>query len=266
MIKKLITGIICIALIFSNTTFIMASGDTYEPNNSIATAASVPLQFMPIKSAIYQQYDQDWFKTQYYSNGYASFALDSPAGQDYCLIIHYKDPQGDLERVAVVNNAGVGGTDTIKIPVTKNYEYYFFVYSPSYGFSTEQYELKQTNFSNSLDAAYENNNENHLAFDVDIYSNVNASISSPNDMDWYKFTANNSGPMKLQLISPSNKNYDMHVLDRATGTTLGSSFLGAGKTDYVNFNAVAGHEYTVLIYGANYDYMSNVPYTLFVGN
>ena len=70
------------------------------------------------------------------------------------------------------------------------------------------------------------------------------------NMDVYRFTVSQSGQIEA-VIRPgsSDDDPDLYVWDVTTGSCVGSSYNGAGETDSVVFDAIAGHTYEVRVQG-----------------
>jgi hypothetical protein len=254
-------------MVLVNSALVKAGTDSYESNDTIETAAFVYPQYVPVKSYISNSNDNDYFRFTPSNNGYMTLQLTPPSGKSMSMVIYnltqyagpYDETKKIIGQVNVYSNSG-----SVRIPVTKNVDYYIWVVGD---YSNLPYEIKQTSFIGTYDAAYEDNDNNESAFEVEVRKNINATISSNRDVDYYKFTSDVTGPMNLELLSTSNKNYDMFVLDRDNnGALIGSSNLGVGQADSVLFNAVNGKTYTVIIHSMNSgDYCSGIPYTLFWG-
>lgn len=254
------------SLVLGSTTLAMAA-DTYEPNDTLETAAeaAIPMRYVPIKSTISSPNDVDWFKEKYNDDGYVTVQLTSPAGHDFELRVLYKESTTAYSSTRVIAKSTDNGSNVrvVTFPVTKGRYYYFLVNSKS-GYSDSEYELKQLNFDATYAAAYEENNTNDTAYDVDFFdNNVIACIDSNNDVDYYKFYSEYTGKMTISLIGPSTRNYDIFILNRLTGQVVGQSSLGAGQCDDATFDSVRGGQYTVIVYGATSDDYHSVPYQLF---
>ena len=68
--------------------------------------------------------------------------------------------------------------------------------------------------------------------------------------DAFRFTAPYSGQIQVELtpLSPYD-DPDLYVFDMTTGSSVASSYAGAGRTDRATFSVVAGHSYEVRVYG-----------------
>lgn len=261
MKKKLIMSILCLSMVLTNSFFVMAASDSYEPNNTYGTAVEVPLlkHGVPVKATINGSGDQDWYKTEYYNEGYETLTLTPPAGKNYGIIVHYKNPQGNIVRVAKSINAGPGQAETVRFPVTKNHEYLILVYSPTYEYSTEEYEVRQDNFETTGDAAYEPSDSFAEAFEVDfLKGNVNATISSSSDVDYYKYISDYTGDVRARLFF-NPRNYKIIIYDNDRNETVGQGYC----YEDIDFKLVEGTEYMVIVHGVtSNDYYSGIPYTI----
>jgi subtilisin-like proprotein convertase family protein len=269
-LRNKISMFLCLTLLLVTTMTASAASDSYEPNNSLETAAqaNIPMRYEPIRSTISSSNDVDWFKEKYNYNGFVTVQLTSPAGQAYELRVLYKETETAYSQVRVIAESTDRGKNVrvLKFPVTEGRYYYFLVNSLN-GYSNSEYELKQISFESTYAAAYENNNTTKDAYDIDLFEdNVSACIDSCNDVDYYKFYSEYTGKMTISLISPSNKNYDLFILNRETGRVVGQSNVKEGCDD-ATFDSIKGGQYTVIVYGAtDSDYYYRVPYTLFKSN
>lgn len=117
-----------------------------------------------------------------------------------------------------------------------------------------------------VDAAdtYEPNDSTSSAYTVGAGNNYTSYISSSTDNDYYRLVATASGTLNIQLVVPSNKDYDLHVLN-ASGSLIASSAAGTGSTENLNVSVTAGATYYIRVFGYNSAYSATSAYTLKVG-
>ena len=239
----------------------VSASEMYEPNNTKTDAFTIFNNSFPYTAQISTLPDVDWYKITPIDSGYLTYQLIPPSGKNYDFTVL----NSNNSKIAAGESGGPGVTETATFPVTQGQTYYFVIGSPVSDFSnTADYTFVRTSFISSFVPAYEPNNDNASAAQVDLYStNVYAAIDSANDVDYYKFTASNTGSTTISLIPPGGRNYDIYVLDRTTSVVLGQGHLANGATENVQINATAGKQYTIIVYGVTSSDFSTIPYTLF---
>ena len=92
----------------ATATSVTNCSTAYEPNNSIAAAATIPLATI-ISSAISSSTDQDYFKVTTTSVGTHQFALAGPSGVDYDLNVY--------NSAGTMIGSGTGSTATENVSI-----------------------------------------------------------------------------------------------------------------------------------------------------
>lgn len=265
-LKKGLTILVSLCLVFSMTLSVFATPDSYEPNNNFYSAANIDsFWYIPLSANIDNVNDVDYYYFEAKDSGYITIKITPPSGQTYGMTVLNQNLQSIVSSV----DTGLGNPEYCQLPVTKGYIYYIVAGSNNSGYSDSPYTLSKDSFTSTPDAAYEVNNTPGSAAPINMYSGnpIIASISANTDVDYYVFTADSTGTLDIGLIGPYSKNYDIIVTDKLTGTTVGQSHLGAGQIDIASCSVVSGRQYYIIIYGVtSTDYYSGVFYQLYKAN
>lgn len=106
---------------------------------------------------------------------------------------------------------------------------------------------------------YEPNDSIATAYEISRNTNITPTIHSSSDSDYFKFTISSPVDCIITLTPPSDKDYDLYLLD-SSGSQIGISFKGTGIVDKITKSLTAGTYYIkVLSYNGAY---STAPYTL----
>ncbi|MDB5056269.1 MAG: hypothetical protein JWM44_4319 [Bacilli bacterium] len=110
---------------------------------------------------------------------------------------------------------------------------------------------------------FEPNDSTASAFNVSNGNVYSSYIATNADVDYYKFTATSTGNLNVQLGVPSNKDYDIQILDANNNTIItGSNSLGYNES--LSFPVTSGAVYYFKVYGY-LGAFSTTSYTLTVG-
>lgn len=258
--KFILVTVLAMIMTLASVTSAFAS-EMYEPNDTMTSSVTIyPFGGFPLTAQISTINDNDFYDFTATSSGYLTLNLTPPAGKNYDFLIWYN---GSL--LASGASAGSGAVESTTIAVTEGRTYIVQIASPNSSYSnTDDYTFVGS-FTASYAAAYEPNDSSANAASVNIYSGsaTVASIPYNTDVDYYKFTANSTGPLTMNLIPPSGINYNMFIYNRATGVTVGSGLLTGGSTESVTINATSGSEYTVVVFGVSSTDYSSIPYQLY---
>jgi bacillolysin len=88
----------------------------------------------------------------------------------------------------------------------------------------------------------------------------NGKISSPSDVDWFKFTTSSSGTISLTLTNlPAD--YDLYLYN-SSGTQLARSWNGGTSSESISYNASSAGTFYVRVVGYNGAYNTSTAYAL----
>ena len=90
---------------------------------------------------------------------------------------------------------------------------------------------------------------------------LTAKIGTSTDKDYFKFTINTTGSIALTMTVPSNKDYDVKLLD-SSGAELARSERGTGQSEAINYSATKTGTYYVFVYGYAGAYSTTSDYTV----
>jgi hypothetical protein len=258
--RFIMVTVLAMIMVFASMTSAFAS-EMYEPNDTMTSSVTIyPFGGFPLTAQISTLNDNDFYDFTATSSGYLTLNLTPPAGKNYDFLVWYN---GSL--LASGASAGSGAVESTTIAVTEGRTYVVQIASPNSDYSNTADYTFVCSFTSSYAAAYEPNDSNSAAAPINIYngSATVASIPINTDVDYYKFTANSTGSLTMNLIPPSGINYNMYIYDRATGATVGSGLLSGGSQESVTFSATSGKEYTVVVFGASSTDYSTIPYQLY---
>lgn len=236
-------------------TMTFATADTYEPNNTMTEAYPVEMN-SGYTSYIFQYGDNDYYRFTPSSTGTLALTLAVPGDKDYDIQV--KNASG----VTIAGSYAVTGyAENFSVAVNANETYYIYVYGYANAYSaTGSYTL--TLGSVNIDT-YEPNNATYQAYTVTPGSGYVSYISQSTDRDYYQFTPTVSATIKITLSVPSDKDYNLQVLD-ASGRLLKGSYGGTGLTETVLTGVSANQTYRIYVYGNGGQYGTS-PYTLTLG-
>ncbi|MBB3909292.1 S8 family peptidase [Anoxybacteroides rupiense] len=128
----------------------------------------------------------------------------------------------------------------------------------------ESYAITSASQPTSMSDTYEPNNSASQATNISTGTSLSSYISTSSDVDFFKFVPNRNGSVTLQLYVPSDKDYDVQVLNSGQ-SSIASGTAGTGMTENVTFSVVANQTYYIKVYGYSGAY-SSAPYTLSLSN
>lgn len=226
--------------------------DTYELNDSTATAYTVS------PGTIYSSYislssDKDYFKFTSPTSGAIGISLSVPSNKNYNIQV--------LNSSGVIvtgSYAGTGGTDVVGFGVAANQTYYIYVYYYSGSSGSNEYTLSLGSIQNDT---FEPNDSTSTAYLVSPGTSYSSYIPVSKDYDYYKFTTVNTGKMEVSLSVPSDKNYNIQLLN-SSGSVITSSSNSTGIAEKMTFAVTANSSYYVKIFGYSTSDYSSTEYTL----
>ena len=228
------------------------TGDTFEPNNTIATATCLPLA-TTISSHKFTLNDADWYRIGITAEAHLLIELDVPDTQDYNLSLY--NAAGSL-----VAGGGIGtsppGTDKRILMTVAAGTYYVLVgwqaqfmpiENPG-GLNYSQDDLYHlTATSGPFTDTFEPNNRIDTARRIGPGSFA-SKIYTPNDQDWYRFNATGAGTFTIHLDVPASADFAM-ALYKDDGTYLvGSETAGTGIDEQIVFSANSRAGFRLRIY------------------
>jgi subtilisin family serine protease len=86
-------------------------------------------------------------------------------------------------------------------------------------------------------------------------------LSYSSDVDFYRFTANATGGLTINMTVPSDQDYDVSLLNSTGSTTLASGSAGTGQPETFTYYVTGGNVYYLKVYGFNGSYSAS-PYSL----
>lgn len=216
-------------------------GDRYEPNDSRSQATSIQVD-RSYSATIHNRNDEDYYRFTPANSGTLSFSMSVPSSVDYDVILY--DSSGDY--VAHSGN-GTGQSEYFSCEVSGGSVYYIYVLSFS-GYSSQSY-----NFSTDLEAApvikdpYEPNNSQSSATTISLGPSYTAYIDYEGDQDFYRFIPGLTGQLTFNMTGPSNRDYDVLLLD-SSGNYLTGSYGGTSSESFT-YTVDSGKTYFLQLYG-----------------
>jgi hypothetical protein len=220
-------------------------GTAYEPNESLAAAATVATN-TNLSAAITTSTDQDWFKITLAATSNMSVKLTGLAG-DYDLVLY--------------NSAGTqiglseNGSTTSETINTTNYAagtYYVKVFGYNGANSATCYTLNigATGSAVTCPGASDVSTNGTMsgAAQIAFNSDIKGTISSTTDLDYYKFVITTGGSITVTLGTLPG-DYDLKLFNSA-GTQLAISQNGGTTGETISYTASAGTYYAE-VYGYN---------------
>ena len=95
---------------------------------------------------------------------------------------------------------------------------------------------------------YEPNDSSTQATQLGFGTNIQAYISSPSDVDWFKVSVTNLGTLQLNLAVPSGKDFDLELYG-PNGTWLAGSYQPAGFSESIHQPVTTLGTYYFRVYG-----------------
>ncbi|HMQ86291.1 MAG TPA: T9SS type A sorting domain-containing protein [Flavilitoribacter sp.] len=193
--------------------------DNYECNNSLATAAHIPLA-TTICASIYDENDNDYYEFDITQPGVVKISVfNVPANIDM-----------DYE---FFNELGIS-VGSIFFGDGENFIVYGLLCNPgTYAFRLADNEGNPAQYCVRVDFdttdLYECNNSLSTAQPVQLATNICASINPENDNDYYKFEITQPGVVKITVFNvPANIDMDYEFFNEL-GLSTGSLFYGDGE-------------------------------------
>lgn len=112
--------------------------------------------------------------------------------------------------------------------------------------------------------SYEPNDYFDIAYGTQPGNSYISYVSSISDIDFYSFTASQTGVIDLILNVPSGSDFDLYAYD-GNRQFKGSSTLSSGQTEIIRLIVFQGNTYYLQVVGYSGTYSRN-PYTLSLGN
>ena len=236
-----------------------SSNDTYEPNDTTATAYAIT-SGTTYNSYIYTSSDVDYYKLTTTSAGTIAVSLTN-LPKDYDLYLY----NSSGTQVAKSEN-GNTTSESISYSATAAGTYYIKVAGYSGNYSTSQaYALKATFTASSgggtgsnLDP-YEPNNSTSAAYAITSGTTYKALIGSTSDVDYFKVVTTKSGTISISL-STLPADYDLYLYN-SSGTQVAKSENGSTTSESISYSAAAG-TYYIKVVGYSGKYSATKQYTL----
>jgi hypothetical protein len=231
-------------------------GTNYEPNESLAAAASIATS-TAISAAITTTTDKDWFKFTIGATSNLSITLTNLAG-DYDLIL-YNSAGTELAR------SENGGTTNETITRTNSAAgtYYLQVFGYNGANGTMCYSLNAgaTAVATSCQSSYDNTTNGTMsgAAQIPFNTDIKGLINTTTDVDYYKFVITTGGTISVTLGTLPG-DFDLKLFNSA-GTQVGISQNGGTTSETINYTAAAG-TYYAQVFGYNGANSTTVCYTL----
>jgi len=241
---------------FNNTAFINSpltiSGvilpDRFEPNDNFAGATNfgtIAHREEPDLS-IHSAGNDDYYKFTAAASGTATVDLSfSHAEGDLDMFIF------DSAEVSITNSSGTGDTEHVSFAVVAGQNYYVSVF----GFSdavNPDYDMVIDSPAPLPDRFEENDSFATAAFlgPIGRIDEAGLSIHSTSTDDYFRFTANNSGSARADLLfSHAGGDLDLYVYDASLA--LLDQDISVDDNEHVDFGVIAGQTYYIRVDGYN---------------
>ncbi|MCL4788949.1 MAG: pre-peptidase C-terminal domain-containing protein, partial [Verrucomicrobia bacterium] len=255
-----------------------SGGDAFEPNNSAATAAPLPVAGT---SAVYENLsitagDNDWFQ----------FTLPVPGAVGHFARIDFRHSLGDLDLQLYDANGtnllrrsdSVADLESIALNglAAGTYKLRVFGYAgarnPSYTLSLSVPENLAGDWAEFVRAGVSNNNTAANAYDLREVRSLQTwrplSLHTTSDVDWFRIaTVGDAKAEHFALIAfdPRAGDLDLYVYDSTGTVELGRSATADG-VEQVNFRELTdrGTNRTYLLKVARHNAGTSTPYSLWV--
>ena len=245
-----------------------------EYNNSSSTADTIGLN-KDINGSLTMSGDEDWYRFTVTKQGWfnVSFKHDtvSSTGKHWKIYLYQGDAVSGIDSTTaayeVAGNADLTTSNYGVAPGT----YYIRIYRSDYH-SANNYSVK-VNFAEATNWETEYNNSSDTADSLALNKAINASLTTSNDADWYKFTVTKQGWFNVSFdhvaLSSTGTHWRMYLYQ--SDAVSGIDGVNAGIDVRGNENivtcsyGVAPGTYYLKIYRADYhaaaDYSVTVHFT-----
>ncbi|MFT3981620.1 MAG: zinc-dependent metalloprotease family protein [Ferruginibacter sp.] len=239
------------------TTAESGCGTAFEPNESIAAAATISAG-VANSAAITTSTDNDYFKIVTTGTSNNVFTLAGPSGVDYDLTIYN----------SAGTSIGTGTSSTANETVTLNSQaagtYYIRVFGYNGANSATCYTITATvtAVSTSCQSSYDvsTNGTASGAAAIPLNTDIKGLISPSGDNDYYKFVITTGGTATVTLTTlPAD--YDLVIYSSNGTTQLASSANGSTTSESISRTYTAG-TYYARVYGYNNANNASSCYTL----
>lgn len=92
---------------------------------------------------------------------------------------------------------------------------------------------------------------------INYKQSISTYIDSPNDVDFFKYTARANGIDQVTLAVPADKNYDVRIYNQNM-KVIAAGVGDKGETEDIIFRVAGGQTYFIKVYGVNGDYGSDL--------
>jgi hypothetical protein len=241
---------------FTTATVPSGCGTAFEPNETLATAASVATG-VANSAAITTTTDNDYFKIVTTATSNIVYSLVGPSGVDYDMTIL------NSAGTSIGSGTGTTATETVTLNNQAAGTYYIRIFGYNGANSANCYTITATATTvNSCVSAYDvsTNGTAAGAATIPFNTDIKGLISPSADNDFYKFVITTGGTATITLTTlPAD--YDM-VLYSSNGTTqLAISQNGSTTSETISRTYTAG-TYYVKVYGYNNANNATSCYTL----
>jgi hypothetical protein len=237
--------------------------DAFEQNDSLATGSILapPEDHLYENLSIHDSNDADFFRFTASATGILSFRIDFQHSLGD-LDMRVFDAAGNL----LANSIGVTNSETISVQASEGDQFTVQIYG--YNGATGNYSLLVDQPDRRDD--FEPNDTLATAAFLDasepVSMFVDMSVHS-GDQDYFWFVAENSGLMKVHLdFHHEDGDINARILD-ADGGILTESLRDSTAIDpdheHLQFEAVAGQDYFLFVFGAN-DQVANPHYSIMI--
>ncbi|WP_143305117.1 pre-peptidase C-terminal domain-containing protein [Chitinophaga vietnamensis] len=217
--------------------------DVYEPNNTLATAASITTG-TDIRATIATATDTDYFKIQLTDSSRLNIVLDNLLANFDLRLLSASGTQ-----LAISQNTGTTAEAITYTAAAGTY------YLQVYGFNGAHadsicYRLNAAaTVLGACTDQLEPNDTQATAAAIATGTYIRAQIATATDVDYYKFTTTGTNDLVIRLDSlPAD--YDLQLLS-ASGTQLGISQNGGTTPESITYGASAAGTYYLKVYGYN---------------
>jgi hypothetical protein len=228
---------------FTTGTVTSGCGTAFEPNETLATAASIA-NAVANSAAITTTTDNDYFKIVTTATSNIVYSLVGPSGVDYDMTIL------NSAGTSIGSGTGSTATETVTLNNQPAGTYYIRIFGYNGANSATCYTITATATTvTGCASAYDvsTNGTAAGAATIPFNTDIKGLISPSGDNDYYKFVITTGGTATITLTTlPAD--YDM-VLYSSNGTTqLAISQNGSTTSETINRTYTAG-TYYVRIYG-----------------
>jgi putative cell wall-binding protein len=205
---------------------VLDSIDSLLKNNTQQSAT--PINVNQSYTAKLKDYsDQDYYKISLSKPGNITIQMKQMPGYSWDGYILDKDGN-TLQTVDTESGSYASGTtdETVGLPAG---DYFFKVDNGSYGYNTPYIFTLKYEESNSFEK--ESNDTLTKSSSINLNSNYKGAIQDYSDKDYYKFSLNKPGEVRIKLDQIPKKSWDVTLMD-AKGNTYTDFYSPYG--DYVN--------------------------------